>query len=166
MIENVRVSRLVKCGRKVLTIRAEASVGEAAKLMQTGKVGCLVVTNAQGNIAGIVTERDIVRKVVAVGDDPASLSVAAIMTARILAVSPQMDIAKAQQVMAQHNIRHLPVVDGGELVGMISSRDIVAQQLSLAQDVIHMQTRRLDEIENQYPGISRTRTDPSGRIVI
>jgi CBS domain-containing protein len=92
--------------------------------------------------------------------------VAAIMTARILAVSPQMDIAKAQQVMAQHNIRHLPVVDGGELVGMISSRDIVAQQLSLAQDVIHMQTRRLDEIEDQYPGLSRTRTDPSGRIVI
>ena len=166
MLENVRVSRLVKCGGKVLTIKTEASVCEAARLMQTHKVGSLVVMNAQGNIAGIVTERDIVRKVVAISGDPVAVRVAAIMTDKVFAITPQVELSKAQQVMAQHNIRHLPVVDGEELVGMLSTRDVMAQQLSAAQDTIRIQSQRLDEIEKHYPGTSRMKTDPSGRIII
>jgi signal-transduction protein with cAMP-binding, CBS, and nucleotidyltransferase domain len=122
--------------------------------------------NAQGNIAGIVTERDIVTKVVATGGDPAFVRVADIMTAKVLAITPQVELAKAQQIMAQHDIRHLPVVDDGGLVGMISSRDIMAQQLSTAQDTIRVQSQRLQDIEKRYPGISRLQTDALGRIII
>ncbi len=116
----------------VKTAHAEDTFADVAKVMRSNGISSVVVLEGE-KIAGIVTERDIVN-LVAAGGDPHSVRVAHGMTRRdIETVEPKTDIAEAADHMAERNIRHLPVVDKGKVVGIISIRDLTrwaAEELS------------------------------------
>src|SRR5712691_1375764 len=102
---------------------AEATFADVAKTMRTNGISSVVVMEGK-KLAGIVTERDIVN-LVAAGGDPHSVKVVHGMTRRHLeTVSPKTDIGEAAELMVMRNIRHLPVVDRGQMVGIISIRDL------------------------------------------
>jgi CBS domain-containing protein len=116
----------------VKTADAADTFADVAKIMRANGISSVVVMEGK-KLAGIVTERDIVN-LVAAGGDPHSVKVAHGMTRRDLeTVSPKTDIAEAAETMAVRNIRHLPVVDRGSVVGILSIRDLTrwaAEELS------------------------------------
>jgi CBS domain-containing protein len=111
-------------GRNVLEIEADASVFEAVKRMVEANVGSLLVTEG-GEIAGIVTERDYLRRVTLEGRTDKETPVREIMTSPLIVVTPDTPIDECMAVMTDRRIRHVPVVDGGKVVGMISIGDLV-----------------------------------------
>lgn len=108
--------------RTNLTESPSATLREAASRMWKQQTGSLVITEG-AEILGIITERDIM-KAVARGDDLDASPVSAVMTRQVLTVTPETSIAEAAQHMADRWIRHLPVVSDGELLGMLSQRDL------------------------------------------
>ena len=105
--------------QRILSIDAEATVLEAAQKM----IGSMLVS-VDGRIKGIVTERDYLRRVVLEGRDSAT-SVGEIMTSPLIVVSPDTSVEECQSLITERRIRHLPVAEGGEVVGMISIGDVV-----------------------------------------
>ena len=164
--KDMRVEGLLERGGKVVTIGADGTVVEAADKMRDSNVGCLVVLNDRGAIAGIVTEQDIVVKAVASRRTTKALCVGEIMTRNVVACSVGASITEAQEIMADHRIRHLPLVKDGELVGMISVRDILTYQLSAAEQTLRRQAELLGELERSHPGITQVERDHAGRIVL
>ena len=108
--------------RDVKTAAAENSFSDVAKVLHDNRISAVIVLEGESP-AGIVTERDVVN-VVAEGVDPTSTKVAERMTTDLATVSSKTDIAEAAGLMGQRRIRHLPVVDRGRLVGIISIRDL------------------------------------------
>ncbi len=113
--------------RDVLQIDGDASVLDAVKAMVEANVGSLLVTDGDG-ITGIVTERDYLRRAAVEGRDDAATPVREIMSAPVICVTPDTDIEECMALMTEHRIRHVPVVDSGALVGMISIGDLVKFQ--------------------------------------
>lgn len=105
------------------SIDADATVQDAARIMQDLNVGSVPVL-AGGRVAGIVTDRDIALRVIAENRSPAKVPVREIATADPLTVSPDTDMNAAAELMARHQVRRLPVVDNGKLVGMLSLGDV------------------------------------------
>ena len=118
---------LAEKGRRVLTIAGDASVVEAVELMVEENVGSLLVTDS-GDVAGIVTERDYLRRVALEGRTDAETSVREIMSSPLIVVTPETAIAECMALMTNKRIRHLPVVDAGEVAGIISIGDLVKFQ--------------------------------------
>ena len=118
---------LTEKGRRVLKIDADASVLEAVELMVEENVGSLVVTDS-GDVTGIVTERDYLRRVALEGRPDAETSVREIMSSPLIVVTPETAIAECMALMTNKRIRHLPVVDAGEVAGIISIGDLVKFQ--------------------------------------
>jgi CBS domain-containing protein len=111
-------------GNEVLRIDADASVFEAVKRMVEANVGSLLVTEG-GEITGIVTERDYLRRVALEGRTDKETAVREIMSSPLIVVTPQTTIDECMALMTDRRIRHLPVVDGGEVVGVVSIGDVV-----------------------------------------
>lgn len=118
---------LTEKGRRVLKIDADASVLEAVELMVEENVGSLLVTDS-GDVTGIVTERDYLRRVALEGRTDAETSVREIMSSPLIVVTPETAIAECMALMTDKRIRHLPVVDAGEVAGIISIGDLVKFQ--------------------------------------
>jgi CBS domain-containing protein len=118
---------LAEKGRRVLKIDADASVLEAVELMVEENVGSLLVTDS-GEVTGIVTERDYLRRVALEGRTDAETSVREIMSSPLIVVTPETAIAECMALMTNKRIRHLPVVDAGEVAGIISIGDLVKFQ--------------------------------------
>jgi len=111
-------------GNELLQIAADASVFEAVKRMVEANVGSLLVTEG-GEITGIVTERDYLRRVTLEGRTDKETAVREIMSSPLIVVTPQTTIDECMALMTDRRIRHLPVVDGGEVVGVVSIGDLV-----------------------------------------
>ena len=111
-------------GMDVLKIEADAPVLEAVKQMVDANVGSLLVTDG-GEVTGIVTERDYLRRVAHEGPADNSVAVRDIMSSPLVVVSPETEIDECMAVMTDRRIRHLPVVDDGEVVGIVSIGDVV-----------------------------------------
>ena len=109
--------------REVIVISPEATVLEAAKLMVEKDVGSLVVKGEKGEL-GIITERDILRRVVAQEKDPRKVKVKDIMSTPIITCTPETTIDEAAALMATSRIRRLPVIDNDKVVGIITAYDI------------------------------------------
>jgi CBS domain-containing protein len=107
------------------TLSPEATVIDAVTLMRDRRIGAILVTNDQA-LVGIITERDIVFRVVAATRDPETTRIAEVMTTDPDVVAPGADVMTALERMQSGGYRHLPVVDGGALVGIVSIRDIYA----------------------------------------
>jgi diguanylate cyclase (GGDEF)-like protein len=113
----------------LLSVQETATVAEAAKMMSNSNVGCLVVFNTQDQLVGIISERDMLSKVTTGNAAPQDLLVRDIMTTAPLFCAMDTPIENVEQLMAEHRIRHVPVVVDGVPVKMVSSRDIIAYQL-------------------------------------
>jgi CBS domain-containing protein len=109
------------------TVDADASVVDAAREMRDGDVGDVIVTR-NGQVSGIVTDRDIVIRAVAEGRAPESTPVGEIATEDVRALEPSQSIDEAVQAMREHDIRRLPVVDGGRPVGILSLGDLAVER--------------------------------------
>jgi CBS domain-containing protein len=105
-----------------VTDARHAPLASAAELMWRQQTGSLVIM-ADQQVVGILTERDILRTV-ATGKEISNVQVGDVMTQEVITTSPDTPVRDAARTMAQHWIRHLPVVDGGRLVGILSQRDI------------------------------------------
>jgi CBS domain-containing protein len=111
-------------GGDVLTIDAEATVFEAVERMAEANVGSLLVTE-QGEITGIVTERDYLRRVTLQGRTDRETAVREIMSSPLIVVTPDRTIDECMALMTDRRIRHLPVTEGGKVVGLVSIGDLV-----------------------------------------
>jgi CBS domain-containing protein len=115
---------LYEKGSNVFTIDAGASVFEAVQRMVEENIGSLLVTE-RGEIAGIVTERDYLRRVTLEGRTDRETAVREIMSKPIIAVAPDMTVDECMALMTDRRVRHLPVVDEGAVVGLVSIGDLV-----------------------------------------
>ncbi len=113
--------------RKVYSIEAGRTVLEAARFMMEHNIGALPVLR-NGELAGIFSERDIMNRVVAVGRTPAYTAVSEVMTANPRAVNLDETIEECLFIMHEFGFRHLPIVDGKQLKGLVSLRDVVMRQ--------------------------------------
>jgi CBS domain-containing protein len=114
-------------GGEVLAIDADASVFEAVERMVEKNVGSLLVTEG-GEITGIVTERDYLRRVTLEGREERETPVREIMSSPLIVVTPETTIDECMALMTDRRIRHLPVVEEGEVVGLVSIGDLVKFQ--------------------------------------
>lgn len=125
------VSELLKRRVNALrTVRPDDSVYDALKLLAEYEVGALVVMGDDGRMLGIVSERDYTRKVALQGRSSKETRVAEIMTANVFAVTPQTRTRDCMALMREKRIRHLPVVDGTRVLGMISMRDLMDDMIA------------------------------------
>ena len=115
---------LERKGSKVLTIEAAASVFEALKVMAEHNVGALVVMDA-ARLVGIFSERDYARKIVLKNKFSRDTAVREIMTHDPILVTPESEVRECMRLMTDHQVRHLPVIDKENLVGIISIGDVV-----------------------------------------
>jgi CBS domain-containing protein len=115
---------LASKGSHVYRIDASATVLEATHVMNEHKIGALVVMD-KGKVTGIFTERDVLRRVVAVEKSPSKVTVGEVMTADMVCCRAEDDLDDVSRVMADRRVRHLPVCgDGGDLLGLISIGDV------------------------------------------
>jgi len=125
-------------GTAVATISPQASAYEAATRMSERNIGSLVVTDA-GRLVGVITERDILQRVVAAGRDANATRVEEVMTSEIVCCQMHTTLQEASGVMKNRRLRHLPVVsESGELQGLISIGDLNAAQSHDQEQTIHL----------------------------
>lgn len=122
-------------GHQVVTVSPEATVKEAARLMSDRHIGAVMVVKAGGEIAGIFTERDVMRRVVAECRDPMRTQVREVMTASVACCSTKTTLDEVRTLMRERKIRHMPVVEDGKLVGIISLGD-----LNIVEEEIRIET--------------------------
>ena len=116
-------------GQDVWAVSPEDTVLNALQLMADRGIGAVLVTE-DGQVRGILSERDYARKVVLQGRSSANTPVKEIMTGRVFAVTPTHSVEDCMSLMTEKRIRHLPVMDGGKLVGVISIGDVVKMMLT------------------------------------
>jgi len=109
--------------KDVITVNPNATVKDATKLMNKHNIGCLIVVD-KGKVVGIVTERDILRKIVEASKNPEKTKVSEIMSTKLLVAAPNMDVVDAAKMMLQRKIKKLPIVTNKKLVGLVSLTDI------------------------------------------
>jgi CBS domain-containing protein len=128
---------LASKGTTVHCVPASSTVLDATRVMNAEKIGAVVVMDGAG-VAGIFTERDVLRRVVAEQQPPAELSVEQVMTRDVVCCQPETDIDEASRIMRDRRIRHLPVCDDeGKLLGIISIGDLNAFHASSQEAEIH-----------------------------
>ncbi len=115
--------------RPVYSIDADSTVLEAARFMMERRIGALPVLR-EGQLVGIFSERDVMNRVVAVGRMPGTTKVSEVMTANPKSVSVSETVENCLYLMREFGFRHLPIVDGKELKGLVSSRDILLSYIT------------------------------------
>jgi CBS domain-containing protein len=126
----VRISTLLAGkGTAVDTIRGDATVDQAVAELARHGIGALVVSSDAQRIEGIVSERDVVRKLHELGDDLLHRSVASIMSSKVYSCSPDDDTDLLMSIMTDRRIRHVPVVKDGILAGIVSIGDVVKSRI-------------------------------------
>jgi len=136
-----------KKGGEVFTVAPEATVFEALKMMSQHNTGALLVMEG-GDVAGIISERDCVRKLDLLGRSAKDTKVANIMTSEVISVEADQDLEECMALMIDRNIRHLPVYGSGELLGLISVRDVL-------REMIEVQRTMLAQLERYITGGGR-----------
>ena len=124
----------VVSNRRVVSLPADASVRDAAARMKASHVASVVVTESgDDHLEGIFTERDLTERVVAGGLDPERTRLSEVMTPCPITVGLETSVRDALRRMSDNGLRHLPIVEGGTVVGVISMRDFMGEELSLIE---------------------------------
>lgn len=131
-------------GSEVFSISPDETIYEALNKMAKHNTGALLVKNGN-QVEGIISERDCVRKVDLEGRNAKTAQVNEIMTSKVIHVEASQDLEECMQVMIDKNIRHLPVYDDGELLGLISVRDVL-------KEVVDYQKSLIEQLEQYIKG--------------
>jgi CBS domain-containing protein len=130
---------LTRKGPNVVTVPTTATVLDAARLMNEHRIGGVVVTDGE-RPTGIFTERDILRRIVAAGVDPARTTVGEVMTTAMLTITPDTPIAECRALMSERRVRHLPVIGASGLEGLVTAGDVMAWEVAESQTTIQQLT--------------------------
>jgi len=133
-----------KADQSMHTTTRNASVFDALKLMAEKNVGALMVMEGK-RVVGMITERDYARKVILMARSSKETPVADVMTSPVLCVSPERTSEECMALMTEHRLRHLPVMEDGDLVGLISIGDLV-------KDIISEQKFTIEQLEHYIAG--------------
>jgi len=137
---------------EVITTDKDATVKDAVELMNKYEIGCLVVLE-NGKPVGIITERDLLKRVLAKSKDPSNTKVMEIMSKPLLSVTPNVEIEDAAKLMIQNKIKKLPIIEKGKLLGLVTLTDIlrIQPQLIRKYKVLSSDLRRMKKVFNYYP---------------
>jgi CBS domain-containing protein len=136
-------------GVDVATIRAEETICDAVRILVEKNIGSLLVLDEEDNIAGIITERDILKQCNRCLDKFPETKVKDVMTKDLIVASPDDDLDYVENIMTQNRIRHIPIVSNKKLVGIISIGDLI----NLLRGECKVENRYLkDYISGKYPG--------------
>lgn len=135
VVETALTKLVERNGGRVIGLGPDATVEEAAKEMREAKIGALMILRGD-KLLGILTERDILNKVVAEGLNAADIKVHEIMTADVVVIDPGRSVRDAMNIVTAKRLRHLPVVRDGHLVGMISGGDLTRSIVAEEEEVI------------------------------
>ncbi len=124
-----RPIRTIIKGQQILTAPATTTVVEAARMMKKNAVGAVMVVEEAGRLVGIFTERDALYRVVAEGRNPKAMHLADVMTRAPRTIGPDKPFGHALHMMYESGFRHVPVVERGRPVGMVSARDALGPEL-------------------------------------
>ncbi|PKP81529.1 MAG: inosine-5-monophosphate dehydrogenase [Alphaproteobacteria bacterium HGW-Alphaproteobacteria-18] len=117
-------------GREVITLRADETLREAAKLLDERRIGAVVTLDADGEIVGVLSERDVARQFARQGAAAVDMTVAGAMTRAVITISAEASVDEALQLMTDRRIRHLPVVRNNRLTGFVSIGDLVKWKIA------------------------------------
>jgi CBS domain-containing protein len=124
-------------GRSVVTIHPDATIERAIGVLRQRGIGALVVSDDGENVAGILSERDIVEALGRYGSELLAVSVAEVMTCPVVTCEPEDSVAELMAEMTTRRIRHFPVVEGGRLIGIVSIGDLVKNRLDQIEYEAH-----------------------------
>lgn len=119
-------------GGQVYSVPESATLKEAADLLDSRKVGAMVILNEAGGVIGVISERDIVRNIARIGADALKCTVGEVMTRKVMTARARDTLESAMDLMTDRRIRHLPVVESGRLLGVISIGDLVKWRIAEA----------------------------------
>ncbi len=123
-----RTIRNVISKQKVITVKGDSTILEAARLMSAERVGSVLVVDGS-RLVGIFTERDALNRVLATGADPKTTRISAVMTADPVSVHPDKPLGHALHMMFEGGFRHVPVIENGKPLGMVSARDALGGEV-------------------------------------
>ncbi len=146
-METALTKLIEKNGERVVRLAPDASVQEAAQEMRKAKIGALLIMRGD-ELLGIMTERDVLNKVVAEGLNAAEIKVHEIMTADVVVIDPRRSVRDAMNIVTVKRLRHLPVVRDGHLVGVVSGGDLTRSIVAEEEEVIDT---LYDYIRGSYP---------------
>ncbi len=131
------VKQLVKtkASNAIFSVAPSDTVFQALQVMADKNVGAVLVLQ-NGDLVGIFTERDYCRKIILMGRSSLNTQVQEIMTKKMITIAPEQTIEECMELMSKHHIRHLPVMDQGRLVGLLSIGDVVKAIITAKQDTI------------------------------
>jgi len=116
-------------GHEVIAVGPAATVAEVAEVLRVRRIGAVLVTDSLGQLLGIVSERDIVRSMAAHGAATLERTAAQLMTRVVVTATPATTVPEAMHLMTEHRVRHIPVLDNGTLVGLVSIGDVVKARI-------------------------------------
>lgn len=140
--------------KDVITVDADSTVKDAAKIMNRLEIGCLIVVK-DSKAVGIITERDMLKRIVAVAESPRKILVENMMSKPLIVVEPDMELEDAVKLMFKMKIKKLPVVKNGKLVGLVSLTDIARFQPQMIKILKKMSEtysspRRIKKVVDYY----------------
>lgn len=130
--------------KNVITLQTDASAYDAVKLMNKNRIGCLLVVY-NGEIVGILTERDLLERVLEKCKNPKEIKVAEIMTRQVMVGKPDMELVEATRLMLENKVKKLPIVEGNRLVGLVTLTDI-ARATSVDKKTIEL----IEKLSNMH----------------
>ena len=140
---------LAEKGTRVITIEETVLLVDAVAMFMINEIGCVIVANNRNEIIGLVAPDDIFKAIHHHPEYLTTITVSEIMTRDIIVVTPEDDVDDLMAIMSEKRIRHLPVIDKGDLVGLISIGDVVKAKTTVWDVEIRHLT---DYIEGKYPG--------------
>ena len=120
-------------GGQVFSVAESATLKEAADLLDSRKVGAMVILNEAGGVIGVISERDLVRNIARIGAAALKCTVGEVMTRNVVTARAHETLETAMDRMTDRRIRHLPVVEGGRLLGVVSIGDLVKWRIAEAR---------------------------------
>ena len=126
----MHVANILKVkGTDVVTIGPDETVAATARLLNAKRIGAILVCDANGKVVGVISERDIIRGIAVNGERALEMQVRDLMTSEVIACKPTDTIAEVMKMMTVRRFRHMPVIEDGELKGMISIGDVVKNRI-------------------------------------
>ena len=147
-MESLLSSLLEQKGRNIVSVAPNTTVRDAAKKMTEKRVGSVLIMRGD-KLEGIVTERDILNKVVSEGLNPDEVEVHNIMTRDVVVITSNLTVREAMKIVTEKKLRHLPIVKEGQVIGMLSGGDLTRSIVAEEEDVIET---LYEYIRGSYPG--------------